>query len=191
MPSFARYCEGADSSGVYREFRLLLQTLAWQRRDRSARPWVLKVPQLTQDLEAVLRVFPDARVVRVEREPVAVVASAASLVRNQMRVQCDAVDDRWIGGEWLRKVALRRDRVEAALAARPDIRQVSVGFDAMNRDWRGEMGRVYGMLEQELDTALEARMARYLARASCGLERHRYSVEEFGLDAGEVRAALA
>jgi hypothetical protein len=191
VPSFARYCEGADLSGVYREFRLLLQTLAWQRRDRAARPWVLKVPQLTQDLGAVLRVFPDARVVRVEREPVAVVASAASLVRNQMRVQCDAVDDRWIGREWLRKVALRRERVETALAARPEVPQVIVAFHAMNRDWRGEIGRVYGMLGLELDTALEARMAAYLARASRGLERHRYSVEEFGLSAGEIRAALA
>lgn len=191
VPAFARHCEGADPSGVYGEFRLLLQTLAWQRRNRTARPWVLKVPQLTQDLHAVLGAFPDARVVRVEREPVAVVASAASLVRNQMRVQSDAVDDRWIGREWLRKVALRRARVEAALAARPDVPQVTVTFDAMNRDWRGEMGRVYGMLGMDLDTALEASMAAYLARASRGLERHRYSVEEFGLGAAEVRATLA
>ncbi|WP_375427030.1 sulfotransferase [uncultured Sphingomonas sp.] len=189
VPSFARYCEGADSSRVYREFRLLLQTVAWQRRDRTARPWVLKVPQLTQDLEAVLATFPDARVVRVEREPVAVVASAASLVRNQMRVQSDAVDDRWIGREWLRKVVLRRARVEAGLAARPDVPQVTVAFDAMNRDWRGEMRRVYGVLGLGLDTGLEARMAAYLARARRGLERHRYGVEEFGLTPAEIRAA--
>ena len=190
MPSFARYCEEADLSGVYREFRLSLQTLAWQRRDRTARPWVLKVPQLTQDLGAVLDVFPDARIVRVEREPVAVVASAASLVRNQMKVQSDAVDDRWIGREWLRKVALRRGRVEAALAARLDVPRVTVEFNAMNRDWRGEMGRVYATLGLELEPALEERMAAYLARASRGLERHRYSVEEFGLSAAQVREAL-
>ncbi len=191
VPSFARYCENADSAPIYSEFRRLLQTLAWLRRDRTARPWVLKVPQLTQDLGAVLATFPDARVVRVEREPVAVVASAASLVRNQMRVQSDAVDDRWIGREWLRKVGLRQDRVTAALAARPDVPQVGVAFDTMNRDWRGEIRRVYRMLGLELDTALEARMAAYLVRANRGLDRHRYSVEEFGLTAGEVRAALA
>lgn len=191
VPSFARYCEGADLSGVYREFRLLLQTLAWQRRDRSARPWVLKVPQLTQDLRAVLDTFPDARIVRVEREPVAVVASAASLVRNQMRTQCDTVDDRWIGREWLRKVALRRDRVAEALAVHSSVPCVSVAFDAMNRDWRGEMRTVYAMLELDLDATLEARMASYLARAARGLDRHRYTVEEFGLSAGEVRAVLA
>ncbi|WP_375402595.1 sulfotransferase [uncultured Sphingomonas sp.] len=189
VPSFARHCENADSSGVYREFRLMLQTLAWLRRDRTARPWVLKVPQLTQDLGTVLQLFPDARVVRVEREPVAVVASAASLVRHQMRVQSGAVDDGWIGREWLRKVALRRGRLEAALAERLDLPQVTVAFDAINRDWRAEMRRVYVMLRLELDTGLEARMAAYLARAGRGLERHRYSVEEFGLNATEVRAA--
>ncbi|HEX8384028.1 MAG TPA: sulfotransferase [Sphingomonas sp.] len=191
IPSFARHCEAADLWGVYREFRLMLQTLAWLRRDTGTRPWVLKVPQLTQDLEAVLSVFPDARVVRVEREPVAVVTSAASLVRNQMRVQSDTVDDRWIGREWLRKVALRRERVEAALSARPALAQVRVGFDAMNQDWRGEMRRVYAMLGLELAQGLEDRMAAYLTRASRGgLDRHRYTVEEFGLSAAEVRAAL-
>ena len=88
-------------------------------------------------------------------------------------------------------IVASRERVEAALAARPDVPQVSVAFDAMNRDWRGEMSRVYRLLGLELDTALEARMEAYLARASRGLERHRYSVEEFGLSVGEVRAALA
>lgn len=192
VPGFARHCEGADLSGVYREFRRMIQTLAWLRGDRSARPWVLKVPQLTQDLSAVLGAFPDARVVRVEREPVATVASAASLVRNQMRVQSERVDDRWIGREWLRKVALRRERVDAALSARPEVPVATVAFEAMNRDWRGEMRRVYAMLRLELDGATEARMAAYLDRAArSGLDRHRYRPEEFGLTAAGVRAALA
>jgi hypothetical protein len=190
IPTFARHCETVDTGGVYREFRMLLRTLAWQRREGASRPWVLKVPQLTQDLGTVLDVFPDARVVRVERDPVAVVASAASLVRNQMAVQSDAVDPAWIGREWLGKVRLRRERVEAALTARPDVARVTVGFDAMARDWRGEMRRVYRMLGLALDAGVEKRMAASLATASrAGLERHRYAIEEFGLSAEEVRTA--
>lgn len=191
-PSFARWCEGRDVRPVYAEFKRLLQTVAWLRGERKPRPWVIKVPQLTQDLGAVLDLFPDARVVRVERDPAAVVASAASLARNQMRVQSDAVDDAWIGREWLRKVRLRRDRVEAAMTARPGTPVVTVGFDDMGRDWLGEMRRVYAMLGMELTREVEARMRAYLRRsATHGLERHRYTVEEFGLSAVEVRTALA
>lgn len=192
VPSFARWCETRDTQPVYSEFRRLLQTVAWLRGDREPRPWVIKVPQLTQDLGAALDLFPDARVVRVERDPAAVVASAASLARNQMRVQSDAVDDAWIGREWLGKVRLRRERVEAALAARPDVPVARVEFDEIGRDWLGEMRKVYAVLGMELTLAVGARMRVYLARsAGRGLERHRYTVEEFGLRADEVRAALA
>lgn len=127
----------------------------------------------------------------MERDPVATVASAASLVRNQMRVQSHFVDPRWIGREWLGKVRLRRERVEAALAARPDVPVVEVAFDEMGRDWLQQMRRVYAMLGMELTPAVVARMRRYLARAAReGRGGHRYSVEEFGLTADEVRAAL-
>lgn len=192
VPGFARWCEERDTRSIYDEFKRLLQTVAWSRGERQPRPWVIKVPQLTQDLASALDVFPDARVVRVERDPVETVASAASLVRNQMRVQSDAVDDAWIGREWLGKVRLRRERVRAALAARPELPVVEVAFDSMNRDWLSEMRRVYAMLGMELTAHVEGRMRRYLARAAReGRGGHRYSIEEFGLSEGEVRAVLS
>lgn len=191
VPSFARHCEAADARPVYAEFKQLLRTVAWTRGEREPRPWVIKVPQLTQDLHAVLDAFPDARAIRLERDPVATVASAASLVRNQMRVQSDAVDDAWIGREWLRKVKLRRERTTAALAARPETAVAEVGFDEMNRDPVAAMRGVYETLELTLTPEVEGRMRRYLRRAAReGRGAHRYRIEEFGLSEGEVRAVL-
>lgn len=192
VPAFARWCEERDTRPIYREFKRLLQTIAWLRGERTPRPWVIKVPQLTQDLDVVLDLFPDARVVRLERDPVAVVASAASLARNQMRVQSDAVDPQWIGREWLRKVRLRQERVARALAARTDVPVATVDFNEMSADWLGQMRRVYAMLGTELTTDVERRMRRYVARsAKDRLDRHRYSVEEFGLQPAAMREALA
>lgn len=192
VPGFARWCEQRDTRPIYREFRHLLQTVAWLRSERVPSPWVIKVPQLTQDLDVVLDLFPGARVIQLERDPVAVVASAASLARNQMRVQSDAVDPHWIGREWLGKVRLRLDRVSKVLESRPEVPVVEVNFEQMNVDWLGQMRRVYAMLGMELTTMVEQRMRRYLARAGkSGLDRHRYSVEDFGLHPAVVREALA
>lgn len=190
IPSFARAGEAMDTVPVYEEFRRLLRTIAWLRRGERARPWVLKMPQLTQDLGAVLRVFPDARLVCLERAPAALVASSASLAHSQMRVQSDRTDPRWIGREWLRKVALRRRRMGEALAG-ADVPRVHVAFDDMDRDWRGEMGRVYRMLGLPLTAEVEARMARYLARPGHRrLAGHRYALADYGLTALEVEAAM-
>jgi len=190
VPGFARYWEAQDKTWVYREFRQLLQTIAWQRRE-AAKPWVLKAPQFMEDLEPLLEIFPDARLVCLHREPSDVVASSASLVWNQMKLQSNTADRHWIGAEWLHKTA-RRERICASVrAARPDVPQIDTEFGAMNRDWRGEMRRIYAFLELELTSAVERRMEQYLTAAEkSGFRRHSYRAEDFGLSEPIVRNAV-
>lgn len=180
VPSFAAHCEAIDARPVYAEFRRLVQTLGWLRGG-DPQPQILKVPQFTQDLGAVLASFPDARLICLDRPDAALVASSASLVRNQMTLQSDAVDPHWIGAEWHRKIRLRRERMarERAGSIAP---QLDLSYEAMNEDWRGEIARVYGFLDLPLDPATEQRMTAYMRRSrSAGLERHQYSLAEFGL----------
>ena len=190
IPRFTAAIEAMDARPIYAEFRRLLQTIAWLRRDRRDRPLILKLPQFAQDLPAVLDTFPDARLVCLSRDAAATVASSASLVHSQMRVQSDAVDRRWIGGECLRKVALRHHRSEGARRA-ADVPQVDVSFDAVSSDWRGEMERVYRMLDLPLTRAVAARMARYVARPQHrSLAGHRYTLADYGLSASMVAQAM-
>ena len=61
----------------------------------------------------------------------------------------------------------------------------------MNRDWRGEMRRIYAFLELELTSAVERRMEQYLATAEkSGFRRHSYRAEDFGLSEPIVRNAV-
>ena len=190
VPSFARHGEAIDTRPVYAEFKRLLQTVAWFRRGERPRPWVMKMPQLTQDLDAMLAVFPDARLICLERPAAALVASSASLAESQMRLQSDRVDPHWIGREWLRKVTLRHHRSQAA-RARAAVPQIDISYDAMNRDWRGEMRRAYAMLGLSLPGDVEARMARYLARPKHRkLAAHRYDLADYGLSADDVAGAF-
>jgi hypothetical protein len=190
VPAFARWWEGQDRTWVYREFRQWLQTLAWQRRD-PARPFVLKAPQFMEDLGPLLAVFPDARLVCLERDPLQVVGSSASLVWNQMKLQTDALDPHWVGAEWLRKTVRRERIAHEVRAAHPGVPAIAIDFPAMNHDWRGEMRRLYPFLGLELSAPVERAMAAYLQRAErSGFRGHRYRLEDFGLTAGQVRAAL-
>ena len=92
VPDFSQRCETMNALPVYREFKAMLQTVGWLRGARGGKPWVLKVPQFTQDLPELLKMFPDARLVCLHRDVGAVVASSASLARNQMELQSDHVD---------------------------------------------------------------------------------------------------
>lgn len=185
VPSFSRWWEAADGSFLYREFKALLQTGGWFRGEPEAKPRILKAPQFMQDLPAVLGAFPDARLIFLERNIEQVVPSGASLIWNQMRVQSDSVDPEWIGDEWLRKIRLREQIAAQTLASRPDVRRITVAYEAMNRDWRGEIERVYDWLGLDLSPALVASMAKYVDNARDHLG-HRYSLDQFGLSRAKV-----
>lgn len=191
VPSFAAALESATFDAVcevYTEFKGLLQMAGHLRGLDAARPWLLKAPQFCQDLDALLTIFPDARVIKLQRSPESVVASGASLAWHQMRIQADTLDRDAIGREWLRKTALREDRLERSLGR--GVPHLRLDYDEVSHDWRAAMQRVYAFLGRPLLPLVEARMQAFVDRSTAH-RGHRYALEDFGLDAQRVRAALA
>lgn len=186
VPGYARWCEGEDAVPAYRHMANLLRLVGWSQRQSSLRPWILKTPQHMLDLPALLRVFPDARLIFTHRDPRAVVGSAASLAWNQTIIYSDHADARTVGQQWLRKTALMVERMQQVRRALPAQRVIDVHYDDMERDWRGTMGRVYRFLGLQIDGALPG-MERYVRR-SRALKRHPhcYSLAQFGLREGAV-----
>ena len=172
IPTFSAFSEARDPAPVYREFARLLRTDAdWH--DNAERPRVLKVPQFAEDLPALLAQFPDARVVLTHRCENDLARSAASLVANQMAIQSDDVDFDWIETEMLRKITLRQDRMDTALAqfTGPLSR---VDFEALNGDWESEVARIYHDLGLVLTPAALAGMHAEQSRAAAG-DHHAHS----------------
>jgi hypothetical protein len=185
VPAFARWCEGRDLRPVYREFRQLVQTLCRRRGEPPDRTVLLKAPQFMQDLHAVLEAFPGARILWMKRDVDTVVASSASLVWNQQRVQSDRADPVHVGREWQRKTDLRQERAQLTLAQRqPSTLVLPVDYAAMNADWRGQVRRIYDVLGMELTDSVEARMARIAG--SSDHVGHRYSAKRFGLSSSDI-----
>lgn len=192
IPAYARACETIDRTPIYTEFKALLQITRWLRGGDHAvadRPWVLKVPQFSQDLAALLSAFPDARLLSLDRDPATTIASSASLVHNQMAMQATRIDPHWIGREWLHKVALR-DRTCRDVLAATAARHLAIDYAAMDRDWRGEMHRIYAFLGLDLRLDVADRMAAFLARSS-RRRPHRYDLAQFGLSPERIRRKLA
>ena len=187
VPSYAHWCESVSAVPAYRHMANLLRLIGWSQQESSLRPWILKTPQHMLDLPALLEVFPDARLIFTHRDPQSVVGSAASLAWNQTIIYADDVSPHQIGREWLRKTELMIERMRASRKAVPKERMIDVQFDAMDRDWRSTMERVYDFLGLDIAPALPG-MEAFLDRSAGqkGIPHH-YSLEEFGLDAGEVR----
>ncbi|MEP5937046.1 MAG: sulfotransferase [Erythrobacter sp.] len=186
VPAYGQWCEGQDATPAYEHLADLLRLVGWSQQISSIRPWILKTPQHMLDLPALLKVFPDARLIFTHRDPQSVVGSAASLAWNQTIIYADDVDPARVGREWLRKSELQIERMRSARDAIPADRMIDVQYDDMDHDWRGTMARIYRFLGFEMEPAI-AGMEAFLERSKA-LKRHphRYSLAEFGLSAGEV-----
>lgn len=190
VPEFAAFQRRRELAVPYAEFAALLRLIGWSRRERADKPWLLKSPQFLGDLHAVLRQFPDARLLCLRRDPVAVVGSSASLVWNQRRLHSNHADPRAIGRESLELTAWRERSARAARACHPQVPQLEIGFDEVSDDWEAAVRRIYDFLDLSLSATALARMRRYMARPSPHAE-HRYRLEDFDLSEDEVRQIMA
>ncbi len=179
IPAYSAWSEARDPAPVYREFARLLRTDAAEHGN-AARPRVLKTPQFAEDLPALLAQFPDARVVVSRRCGEETLRSSVSLVANQMTIQSDAVDLDRIETEWRRKIALRQERLDAALADF-DGPVAEIDFDRLGADWEAEIAALYDALGLDLTDAALAAMQAEQARA--GKSPHR-------AHAGQLQAFL-
>jgi hypothetical protein len=158
IPSFVAWSEARDAAPVYREFARILRTDASTMAD-TGRARVLKCPQFAEDLPTLLAEFPGASVVVTRRASQAVLDSTVSMVASQSAFQSPARDPAAIRREWRRKLALREERLEAALATH-DGPVAHVAFDDLDADWRGAISGVYASLGMALSPAALAGMER-------------------------------
>ena len=192
IPSYARWCEGADAAPAYAHLARLLRLIGHARGDDATKPWLLKTPQHMANLPALLTQFPGARVIVTHRDPVRVVASSASLAWNSMVLQSDHLDPHWVGREWLHKTTHRLAAV-AAFRARPHApAMLDMSFEEMDRDPLAALGRALAFADLEFTPAVREAARRWLAREATKARHaaHRYALEDFGLTPDEVLAAL-
>ena len=192
VPSYAGWLlDEADHGPIYASHRRWLQYLQWKA---PARRWMLKSPGHLWTLDALLREYPDARIVQTHRDPLRVLASLVSLVCTLRSVATDAIDAHEVGAEWSVRLA---DGMYRTMAVRdrgllPPEHVFDMQFGEFMRDEIAMVRRIYGHFGMELSPEAEARMRRFLADNRADKHgRHTYSLALGGLDEKTERARYA
>lgn len=80
MPRWTQWLQENDLTPSYRDHRSLIQLLTWRNPVPAGGHLVLKCPQNSRSLPALIDVFPEARLVFTHRDPYRALVSAISLV---------------------------------------------------------------------------------------------------------------
>lgn len=168
---------------LYAHYRLQVQHL--QLHERGT--WVSKAFSHLHFLPVLHDVFPDARLVRLHRDPTAAVPSLCSLARAYRSIFSRKVEPAAIGAGILDLFCDGMARSMALDRARPEMPVVDVHYDELVTDPVATVRRVHERLGYPHDAALDQAMRAYLERAArLPRYQHRYSLEEFGLSRAEV-----
>ncbi len=185
MPSWVSHYLSHDQTPHYAYLKRILKALQWLR---GGTRWILKSPQHLEQIRPIRNVFPDATLVFTHRDPVAIVASFATLAAYSARLSDAVIDLAEIGDYWARRIAqLLRATVDDREVA-PASKSLDVLFHDFMADDAGTLRRIYHLADQPLpDRSVEA-LRRYRVDHPRGRHgRVLYDLADFGLDASELR----
>ncbi|HYD96493.1 MAG TPA: sulfotransferase [Noviherbaspirillum sp.] len=192
VPGYFNWFLQHDKTGPYRYMADLMRLISWSRGEPEGTRWVLKNPQHMLDLDALMAVFPDAKVVFTHRDPLKTVASVMSLMWHYAVQHTDAPMRGPMRDTWMRfcETAARRCIEKRHLI--PASQQLDVYYDDMNSDWRAVMRRVYDFAGIGFSAEAEQALGGWLARSESESRHgsHRYSLDDFGITREEVDARM-
>lgn len=190
VPSYDDWLLEQDMSDTYHHHRRFLQHMQFHhKRER----WILKSPGHLGPIDELFSVYPDAMLIQTHRDPIRVIPSVASLEYTMRLVSSDDVDPARVGRQMLRTWSRLLEQGMAARTRRPE-REKRI-LDLSMREIVGAplqtVEKIYRHFDLELSDEARRRMQAHLAaHPKDEFGTHRYSLEDFALDADEVDAAF-
>ena len=192
VPSYAAWLAQTDMRPAYAYHRQMLQLLQWRApRER----WVLKAPSHMATLDALLAVYPDARIIQTHRDPLKVMGSVASILYATAWVRSDGLDPeqvlQWFGGESCSFLLENAMRVRNSGIV--DAQQFfDVRYQDLMQDPFDTIRGIYEHFGVPYSAEAEARMRAYLAAKPKDKHgAHQYAFEDTGFDLETERRRFA
>jgi hypothetical protein len=180
----------ADMSSTYEYQKRFLQVL----QSTAPGTWSLKMPSHSVHIEALLNVFPDARLIWAHRDPYKATGSLANLFKlpKGLVMQPDAVDLKAMGRNAMEQMALHVDRPLRARDRIGDDRFFHMYYHEMMADPLDVMRRIYDWAGDLLSPEAEAGMRRWLAEHPQDLMGvNSYSLDQYGLTVDMLEPVFA
>jgi Sulfotransferase family len=180
----------ADMSSTYEYQKRYLQVL----QSTAPGTWSLKMPSHSVHIEALLNVFPDARLIWAHRDPYKATGSLANLFKlpKGLVMAPEAVDLKAMGRNAMEQMALHVERPLRARDRIGDDRFFHMYYHEMMTDPLDVMRRIYAWAGDDLTADTEAAMGQWLADHPQDLFGvNSYSLDQYDLTVDTLKPVFA
>jgi hypothetical protein len=188
MPTYGEWLLEVDETDAYTHHHDVLQVL----QSRAPGRWSLKSPHHGLAVRELRAQYPDSHVVVTHRDPATVIASVCSLIQSLSSTFSDADHTKYIAAHWPDVAEVIVTRIAEFRDAHGDDGFLDVQYPDLMADPIGVVRAIYEWEGTEYTPEAEASMRAYMDDNEQGkFGRHAYSLEPFGLDAGELTERFA
>jgi len=180
---YSRWVMSADMTSAYEYQRDVMQVL------QSGVPgeWSLKMPSHALHIEALLRVFPDARFVVLHRDPYRALGSLFSKKSLEWERLTGDGSVAWLREHYIEQLAETAQRPMRLRERIGDAAFYDLRYADLVRDPIAAMRDLYAWAGDEFSAAVEARMRAWLEQNPQGrFGKHQYDLEQFGLTVADL-----
>jgi hypothetical protein len=188
LPLYREWYFSADATPAYEYHKKFLQL----HQADAPGIWNLKMPSHILNIETLLKIYPDARLVWTHRDPYTATGSLCSLIQLGHMAYMGKIDKEWLGENYPWQAAEHARRGMAARDVIGEDRIIDVHYADMTRDPMGVMRKLYTQLGDELTPAAEAAMQGWIDdNPQDKFGRHEYKLAQFGLTKEKLEPMFA
>jgi hypothetical protein len=183
LPNYRDWIFQTDVTSAYEYHK------KWLQLHQADAPgiWNLKMPSHSLNIETLLKVYPDARLVWTHRDPFASTGSLCSVITGAHMGFAGRVDAEWIAGNYPWQAAQHGNRAMDARERIGHDRIIDVQYADMVRDPIGTMRTLYKALGDDFTIEAEQAAKDWLAENPQGKSgRHEYQLTQFGLSKEKI-----
>ncbi|MFT5032670.1 MAG: hypothetical protein ACI89D_000342 [Bermanella sp.] len=178
VPEYGKWLASCDMSSAYRQHRMALQAL------QSAQPtqhWVLKTPNHLWHLPALLKFYPDARIIWTHRDPLDVVPSTVSLINTLRRVFSERSDPLPTANEWREKLFDGLEKGMQFDQSQEDGWCYHLQYTEFTENPEAALKKLYAHFDCDMSDLHARRVRRWMqTRHQSTFGRHKYAIGDFG-----------
>ncbi len=177
-----------DMKEPYEFHKLQLKMLNAQR---SAKRWVLKCPWHIWNMDALMAVYPDAKIIFTHRDISKALASHCSLAAKMASKLKRSLDVKELGEFWLEYTRIGLDRAMESRKAIPESQIYDVRLHDLMANPMTVLRDIYSYFDLELSEETAGLLEERIAEKPTSQEGdHEYAIEDFGLTDEQVRETL-
>lgn len=188
LPLYREWFFASDATPAYEYHKKFLQL----HQADAPGIWNLKMPSHILNLETLLKIYPDAKLIWTHRDPYTATGSLCSLISLGHMAYMGKIDKEWLGENYPWQAAEHARRGMASRDRLGEDRIIDVHYADMTRDPMGTMRKLYKQLGDELTPAAEAAMQGWIDdNPQDKFGKHEYKLAQYGLSKEKLEPMFA